>query len=111
MIDCTYNEWKELIGNDPNAVIIDCRTAMEWSQGIIEGAVLLDLFNQQRFIDETKKLNKEKNYYIYCRSGVRSVTACYILDSLGVKNTYNLNEGLMDWRDKLVAPDIMKDAI
>ena len=110
MINSTHIEWKELIEKDPNAVIIDCRTASEWNQGVIEGSLLIDLLNPQRFMFEAEKLNKEKNYYIYCRSGIRSVTACQILESSGVKNTYNLLGGLMNWQDKLVPPMKLRKA-
>jgi len=111
MINSTHIEWKKLIENDPDAVIIDCRTALEWNQGIIEGSLLLDLLNTNRFMLEAEKLDKEKNYYIYCRSGIRSVTACQILDSSGVKNTYNLIGGLINWQERLVAPVTVKKAI
>jgi len=97
-------EFKSQIDSDPNAVIIDCRTAMEWDEGIIENSVLLDLFDSHGFMHESEKLDKSKNYYVYCRSGVRSVTACQILESVGIKNTYNLLGGIMSWRDKIVAP-------
>lgn len=97
-------EFKTQTDSDPNAVIIDCRTSMEWDEGIIENSILLDLFDSHGFMHESEKFDKNKNYYVYCRSGVRSVTACQILESVGIKNTYNLVGGIMSWRDKIVAP-------
>ncbi len=97
-------EFKNQIESDPNAVIIDCRTAMEWNEGIIENSVLLDLFDSHGFMHESEKLDKDKNYYVYCRSGVRSVNACQILESVGIKNTFNLLGGIMNWQGKIVAP-------
>ena len=55
-------------------------------------------------MQESEKLDKDKNYYVYCKSGVRSVTACQILESLGIKNTFNLLGGFTSWQDKIVAP-------
>jgi len=104
MKNINQQEWKNLIDKDKNAVIIDCRSEMEWDEGIIENAVLLNLFDSYTFMQEAESYNKENNYYIYCRSGVRSVTACQILESIGVKNTYNLLGGLMSWQGKIVAP-------
>ena len=48
-------------------------------------------------IDEVEKLDKSKNYYIYCRSGNRSGQACQIMDKLGFENTYNLMGGFNEW--------------
>ena len=104
MKNINNQEFKSQIKSDPNAVIIDCRTAMEWDEGIIENSVLLDLFDSHGFMHESEKLDKDKSYYVYCRSGVRSVTACQILESVGIKNTYNLLGGIMSWQDKIVAP-------
>tara|TARA_B100000809_G_scaffold257721_1_gene299814 strand:- start:29522 stop:29842 length:321 start_codon:yes stop_codon:yes gene_type:complete len=104
MKNINHLEFKKQIESDPNAIIIDCRTAMEWDQGIIENSVLLDLFDSHSFMSESEKLDKDKSYFVYCRSGVRSVNACQILESVGVKNTYNLLGGIMSWQGKIVAP-------
>ncbi len=106
MKNCQQLEWIEHLDNDPNAVIIDCRTKEEWDQGIINGSILLDLLNPQEFMNEAEKLDKEKNYYIYCRSGVRSITACQILESLGIRSTNNLLGGIISWQGELVAPGL-----
>lgn len=103
MKNINHIEFKNQIESDPNAIIIDCRTAMEWDQGIIENSVLLDLFDSHSFMHESEKLDKDKSYYVYCRSGVRSVNACQILESIGIKNTYNLLGGIMSWQGKVVA--------
>lgn len=104
MKNITPIEFKNQIESDTNAVIIDCRTAIEWDEGIIENSILLDLYDAHGFMQESEKLDKDKNYYVYCKSGVRSVTACQVLESLGMKNTFNLLGGIMSWQDKIVAP-------
>ncbi len=97
-------EWRTLIEKDTNAVIIDCRSPIEWEEGVLEHSKLMDLMNSQGFMQTAEELIKEKNYYVYCRSGVRSITACQILESLGVKNTYNLLGGILSWDGKVVMP-------
>lgn len=97
-------EFKELIDTNSDVVIIDCRTAMEWDEGVIENAVLLDLFDSHGFMHEAEKFDKDKTYLVYCRSGVRSITACQILQSVGINNTYNLMGGIISWHEKIVAP-------
>ena len=104
MKNITHVEFKNQIESDTNAVIIDCRTAIEWDEGIIENSILLDLYDAQGFMQESEKLDKNKNYYVYCKSGNRSVTACQVLESLGIKNTFNLLGGITSWQDKIVAP-------
>ena len=104
MKNITPIEFKNQIESDTNAVIIDCRTAIEWDEGIIENSILLDLYDAHSFMQESEKFDKDKNYYVYCKSGGRSVTACQVLESLGIKNTFNLLGGIINWQDKIVAP-------
>ena len=104
MTNINQEEWRDLISNDSSAVIIDCRSSLEWRRGIIKNSKLINLLNPNGFMNEAEKLDKEKNYYIYCRSGIRSITACQILESLGVKKTYNLLGGIMSWKGEIVSP-------
>ena len=104
MKNITTIEFKNQIESDTNAVIIDCRTAIEWNEGTIENSILLDLYDAHGFMQESEKFDKDKNYYVYCKSGGRSVTACQVLESLGIKNTFNLLGGIINWQDKIVAP-------
>jgi len=104
MKNINQQEFRELIANDANAIIIDCRSEFEWSDGVIENAKLINIFDSHGFMHETEKLDKNSNFYVYCRSGVRSVSACHILETIGVKNTYNLIGGIMSWQGKIVIP-------
>lgn len=97
MKDINQLEWRELIANDDNAEILDVRTPEEHDEGYIANSKLIDIQQPQVFIEEVEKLDKSKNYYIYCRSGGRSAQACQILDQMGFKNTYNLIGGFSHW--------------
>lgn len=97
MQDLTIPQWKEQIAQDDNAVILDVRTEEETEDGIIEGAQVIDIYQGQGFMDEVSKLDKEKNYYVYCRSGGRSAQACALMGQLGFKTTYNLLGGYTAW--------------
>ena len=48
-------------------------------------------------MDGIQKLDKNKNYYVYCHSGIRSVQACQIMKSFGFENLYNLLGGISEW--------------
>lgn len=99
MKDITVAEWKSLIATDDNAVILDVRTQDEVDEGVLEDSHHIDIFMGQGFIDEVKKFDTEKNYYIYCRSGNRSGQACAIMGQLGFKNTYNMLGGYTAWAE------------
>lgn len=97
MADLAQDVWASQLEKDTNAVILDVRTEEEVSEGYIPEAINLDIHKGQEFIDEIKKLDTDKNYYVYCRSGARSGQACSIMNQLGFKNAYNLIGGFSNW--------------
>ncbi|MCP4482976.1 MAG: rhodanese-like domain-containing protein [Flavobacteriaceae bacterium] len=97
MKNINNTQFRELINKNSEAVIIDCRTESEWDEGRIKNAILLDLFESQLFMQKVEEFDKNKMYLVYCRSGSRSVAACQILESVGIKNVFNLTEGFTGW--------------
>ncbi len=97
MADLSQEEWEEQMKNDDNALMLDVRTPQEFEEGYIPGAVNIDIYLGQGFLEELQKLDKSKNYYVYCRSGARSGQACAIMNSIGIENAYNLEGGFMNW--------------
>ncbi|WP_010523324.1 rhodanese-like domain-containing protein [Aquimarina agarivorans] len=100
--DIDQDEWIELLENDENAVILDVRTDGEIEEGYIANMKQIDFLEGQNFLEEVAKLDKSKNYYIYCRSGNRSGQACDIMEQLGFDTTYNLEGGFMNWTGDIV---------
>ncbi|MEM1340132.1 MAG: rhodanese-like domain-containing protein [Bacteroidota bacterium] len=96
-MDLSQEDWAEQLQNDANGFILDVRTPEEVEEGYIPGATNIDIYLGQGFMDEIEKLDKTKNYYVYCRSGNRSGQACAILNSIGIANAYNLEGGFMNW--------------
>lgn len=66
-----------------NAVLVDVRTADEYSGGHIARAVNVDFYNPS-FVDNMKALGADKNFFIYCRSGNRSGQAVRALTDAGL---------------------------
>jgi rhodanese-related sulfurtransferase len=95
-------DWRDQLNNDANAVILDVRTEDEFSEGMIPGAINIDIYKGQGFIYSIEELDKSKNYYVYCRSGGRSGQACSIMSQLGFESTYNLLGGMMNWEGEVV---------
>lgn len=103
-MNLTQEDWVAQFEADKNAVLLDVRTEDETNDGIIANAILIDIHKGQGFIDEIEALDKSKNYYVYCRSGMRSAKACEIMNELGFENTYNLLGGITEWDGEVVAP-------
>ncbi|HTG67185.1 MAG TPA: rhodanese-like domain-containing protein [Flavobacterium sp.] len=103
-MNLTQEDWIAQLEADENAVILDVRTEDECDEGIIPNAINIDIHKGQAFIDEIEKLDKSKNYYVYCRSGARSAKACSIMNELGFDNAYNLLGGMLDWEGEVVTP-------
>jgi rhodanese-related sulfurtransferase len=91
-------EFQKKVKSDPKAVILDVRTPGETSQGVIEGATLLDIY-QPDFEKKVNALDKSKNYYVYCKAGPRSERASNLMRGKGFKNVYNLDGGILGWKE------------
>ncbi len=104
-MNLTQQEWVSQLQDDENAVILDVRTEDEWNDGIIENAINIDIHQGQVFINEIEALDKNKNYYVYCRSGARSAKACEVMNELGIENAFNLTGGILAWNGDIVSPE------
>ena len=63
-MDISQEQWWQEAQNDKNGVILDVRTDGEWNEGIIPGAIHIDIYKGQGFIYKVDELDKSKNYYI-----------------------------------------------
>ena len=83
---------------DSSVVVLDVRTAAEFAEGHIQGAVLIDQ-NQSDFVEKAKAtLPTDKTIAIYCRSGRRSANAAGKLADVGYK-CVNLKRGIIAWKE------------
>jgi len=89
--------FSELVA-DSNIVVLDVRTVAEFTEGHIEGAILIDQ-GQSDFVEKAKAtLPIEKRIAVYCRSGRRSANAAGKLADVGYK-CVNLKGGILAWKD------------
>jgi len=101
MADLVQTEWQSQLQNDTNAVILDVRTLAEVEHGKIPGAIHIDIYKGQEFVNEIMKLDKTKNYFVYCKSGGRSGQACAFMNQSGFENAFNLIGGIMQWQGEI----------
>ena len=94
--DISASELRDLINGDENAVLIDVRTPEECAEGMIPNSKNIDLMGPN-FMEQVMALDKNKNYFMICRSGGRSATACGAMAQNGFTSLYNLNGGMMSW--------------
>ncbi|MBL7994930.1 rhodanese-like domain-containing protein [bacterium] len=85
-------EFAEMLPKD-SGIVLDVRTPGEYKNGHVAQSVLIDIM-QADFEDKIKKLDKEKSYYIYCRSGNRSSKASSMMIKLGFKRVFNVKDGI-----------------
>mgnify|MGYP001179080032 FL=1 len=97
MIELEQENWYSKFLSMKDSLIIDVRTEHEFIDKHIKGSLLIDINQPTQFMDEINNLDKNKNYFIYCKSGARSSTACKIMNQLGITNTYNLIGGIDCW--------------
>lgn len=102
MADLDQDIWWKKAQEDPEAVILDVRTEAEIEDGYIPGAKFLDFYGGAEFVQGIDALDKNKNYYVYCRSGNRSGQACAIMNTRGIEHTHNLVGGMMEWNGEVV---------
>lgn len=96
--DVNVNGFAELIA-DTSAVVLDVRTADEFNDGHIAGAVNVDV-RQGDFLQKAKTvLPTDKTIAVYCRSGKRSANACSQLSAVNYK-CVNLEGGILAWIDE-----------
>ena len=98
--------FKKRISEDEKAVIIDVRTAQEFAECFIPEAINLDYLAED-FWDRIETLPKDRNYYVYCRSGRRSIRVCTLMRNGGFDNTriFNLSAGYANWKEAF--PDVL----
>lgn len=77
-----------------DSIILDVRTPEEYNVSHINNSINID-FNNQNFVTEINKLNKSKQYFVYCRSGNRSADAIKIMKENGFTNLVELKGGIL----------------
>lgn len=93
----SVNDVSQIDFTKQDVVLLDVRSAEEFNEGHIFNAINVD-FNAANFESEIEKLDPNKTYYVYCKSGVRSTKACRILETKGFDKIVNLSDGYKNYK-------------
>ena len=84
---------------DPTLVVLDVRTAVEFAEGHVPGAINIpnaDLAARVAELDGSR----EKDIVVYCRTGVRAEQALGVLGKAGFKRLYHLKGDYSRWAEE-----------
>jgi rhodanese-related sulfurtransferase len=79
-----------------NFVLLDVRTADEFTSGHIAAAINIDYYAAD-FKANIAKLDKNKQYLVYCRTGIRGAASVQIMLDQGFTKTQNMAGGITEW--------------
>ncbi|GAA5522837.1 rhodanese-like domain-containing protein [Aliifodinibius salicampi] len=82
-------KFKELLEEDPG-IIIDVRTKGEFKSGHLKEVDHNFDVTSGEFNEKVRNLDKNKVYYLYCRTGARSGQAVNIMKRNNFENVYNV---------------------
>lgn len=85
--------------NNPGFVILDVRTPEEFESGHIEGAININ-YNADAFAEDLNKLDKNKLYLVYCRTGRRSSDTVDIMTRQGFGELYRIDGDIVKWKSE-----------
>ena len=99
-LNISPNKLKEIIDKDnPIDILIDVRTLEEVNDSKIPNSINIDYYHNS-FEKSLDSLDKNFNYFIYCRSGNRSMKTVNILKLKGFENAFNLQGGIIAWKEE-----------
>ncbi len=79
--------------------LLDVRTAGEYAEGHLKGAMMVDV-KSSSFLEDAKRLLKtDKPVAVYCRSGKRSAAAATQLTEAGYR-VINMEGGILRWQSE-----------
>lgn len=84
--------------SDPDVITVDVRTASEYDESHLEGAINIDVQKDDFSSKATSNLPKGKTIAVYCRSGRRSKNAANILAGMGFR-VVELSKGFNAWTE------------
>lgn len=86
--------------HNPNVILLDVRTPMEFYQRRIPRAINIPL---DELYHRSGELDPEQEIVALCEHGIRSVSASGLLVQLGFRKVFNMVGGMSRWRYETVS--------
>ena len=102
--DITLQEAQALLEN-PSIIILDVRSKKDLIQGRLRNAINIDV-TQPEFQEALQKLDKTREYLVYCNLGRRSAQAIQEMEKAGFTKLYHIKEGIVKWKEAGLPIDI-----
>jgi rhodanese-related sulfurtransferase len=96
MEEITVEELKKKIDSGEDFQLIDVRETFEYEVSNLGG----ENIPLSGIMIESDKIATDKPVIVQCRSGKRSAAAIMQLQTLGFDNLYNLEGGILAWKEK-----------
>ena len=95
-------EWKKMLEEDPDVVLLDVRNRFESDAGRFEGAVVCEIetFRDLPAYVEQLEALKEKKVLMYCTGGIRCEKASALLQSRGFRDVFQLHGGIVTYQEQ-----------
>ena len=87
-----------------NAVVLDVRTTQEYNESFIPKAINYNVMDSLNFVKAVQPLDKNKKYFLYCKSGRRSGKALVMMKNMGFENVLHLSGGITAWQGRKEVP-------
>lgn len=95
-------DWKRMIEEDPEVVVVDVRNRYESAAGKFANAVVCDIEHFRELPDYVERLAdlKERKVLMYCTGGIRCEKASALFRSKGFNNVFQLHGGIVTYQEQ-----------
>ena len=97
-LEISVQDLKEKMDGNENFVLIDVRKSDELEICKIDEAINIDMELIRNHFDD---MDKNSDYVIMCRSGVRSMSVLYAMKDAGFTSVLNMKGGILAWANEI----------
>jgi len=95
-VEVNSTKVNSMLKTDKTLIVLDVRTAEEFKEGHIKGAINIDI-RQPDALTKIDKINKKTKYIVHCRTNHRSKIAVDHMIQSGFKTVYQMMDGYAGW--------------
>ncbi|MDH5655158.1 MAG: rhodanese-like domain-containing protein [Spirochaetia bacterium] len=97
---------RDLLDSGENVMLLDIREPYEYNEMRIEGSInvprgVLECASDWGYEETVPDLAlaRDKKIIVICRSGLRSILACWVMQLMGYEDVTSLKTGIRGWND------------